>query len=521
MEYSSSIVKIGKVALGGKNPVRIQSMTTTNTLDTDATVRQVKQLALAGCDYVRITTQNIKEAENLGEIKNKLKKLDVEIPLIADVHFNPKVAEVAAKFVEKVRINPGNYIGASVEDDKDVPDRIAHNLSPLIHICKQYNTAIRIGVNHGSLSKRILYLYGNTAVGMVESIMEFVRVCNELDFHELVLSLKASNVVTMIEANMLLVEKLSETGLNYPIHLGVTEAGSKEEGRIKSAAGIGYLLAHGIGDTIRVSLTEDPVEEIPVAQKLVDFFGQRKDITKEISSTITYFPKSKFNVKPPLVITSGDSTESDLSAEKQTKAIAKPKGNCLPERSETCLPTRQESQTVTQLNQPNVELYSIHKINYNKLSYDDLVIVATVEASVIMLTRKADGIWIENSDLTSSDNIAKLVLNIFQVLGLRITKTEYIACPTCGRSRIDVIQQLEIVKDQTAHLPSLKIAVMGCAVNGPGEMADAHYGCVGAGKGKVNIYKGRDIVQRNVPQYLVSEILIKLIKENNDWKEIE
>lgn len=494
MEYQSSIVQIGKVALGGNNPVRIQSMTTTNTLDTDATVAQVKQLVLAGCDYVRITTQNIKEAENLKDIKNELWKSEVEIPLIADVHFNPKVAEVAAQYVEKVRINPGNYIGANIQDDKHVLDRIAHNLSPLISICKQYSTAIRIGVNHGSLSKRILYKYGNTAIGMVESIMELVRICNQLDFHDLVLSLKASNVVAMIEANMLLVEKLSESGLNYPIHLGVTEAGSEEEGRIKSAAGIGYLLAHGIGDTIRVSLAEDPREEIPVAQKLVEFYGNRKDITKNILPEITYFPKSKFDTKPPVVVTSGYSSFSDLSAEKQP-AIKLPL--------------------------LNEELYSIHNFSYSGLTYDDLIIKATVEASVILLKRETDGIWIENSQATSVDSLAKLGLNILQVLGLRISKTEFIACPTCGRSTIDVIKQLEIVKEQTAHLPGLKIAVMGCAVNGPGEMADAHYGCVGVGKGKVNIYKGSNIVMKNVQQELVADTLINLIKENGDWKEID
>ena len=283
MNYLSSIVNIGNVTLGVKNPVRIQSMTTTNTMDTDATVSQIVELALAGCDFVRVTTQNINEAENLSNIKFELKKQGINIPIIADVHFNPKVAEIAAKIVEKVRINPGNYINNNKlfsivrgVDDVDADNEIEQNLVPLLNICKQHGTAIRIGVNHGSLSSRILYKYGNTALGMVESIMEFVNICHKNKFNNLVLSLKASNVIVMIEANMLLVKKMNEKGFHYPIHLGVTEAGSDEDGRIKSAAGIGYLLAHGIGDTIRVSLTENPIEEIPVAIKLASYYGRKE-----------------------------------------------------------------------------------------------------------------------------------------------------------------------------------------------------------------------------------------------------
>ncbi len=495
MLHNSSIVHIGNVALGGKNPVRIQSMTNTNTMDTVATAEQIIELAQAGCDFVRITTQNIKEAENLKHIKDRLQKAGMNLPLIADVHFNPKVAEVAAQFIEKVRVNPGNYLSQKNvhTSNNDVLEQIAENLTPLLNICKHYNTAIRIGTNHGSLSERILYKYGNTARGMVESLMEFVEVCYQNDFHNLVLSLKASNVVTMIEANMLLVNRLSEAGYNYPIHLGVTEAGSGEEGRIKSAAGIGYLLAHGIGDTIRVSLTENPREEVPVAQKLVRFFGQRKDMTKQISPEIVYFPKSKFKIKPPVVITSKYSSFSDLAYEKQP---------------------------VIELHQSTEELFYIHKFSYSGIGYGDLLLVASVEVTASLLKHNIDGIWIENLDATSSDKLAKLSLNILQVLGLRITKTEYIACPTCGRSTINVIKQLEKVKAQTSHLPGLKIAVMGCAVNGPGEMVGAHYGFVGSGKGKVNIYKGGDVVQKNILEEMAVGTLISLIKENDDWKNI-
>ena len=471
-------------------------MTTTNTMDTVATVAQIKELAMAGCDYVRITTQNIREAENLKIIKDELQKNGMNLPLIADVHYNPKVAEVAAQFVEKVRINPGNYLNSKNEhiSDKEVLEQIAENLTPLLSICKQHKTSIRIGTNHGSLSQRILYQYGNTARGMVESIMEFVEVCWHLDFHNLVLSLKASNVVTMIEANMLLVSRLSEAGYNYPIHLGVTEVGSGDEGRIKSAAGIGYLLAHGIGDTIRVSLTENPLEEVPIARKLVEFFGQRKDLIKQISPKIVYFPKSGFNVKPPVVITSKYSSFSDLAI---------------------------ENQYAVELQQTNKELFFVHKFSYSALTYNDLLLVASVEVTAIFQKHNIDGVWIENSDATSSDKLAKLALNILQVLGLRITRTEYIACPTCGRSTIDVIKQLEKVKEQTSHLPGLKIAVMGCAVNGPGEMTGAHYGYVGASKRKVNLYKGGNIIKKNISEEIATETLIDLIKTSGDWKDIK
>lgn len=492
MTYISSIINIGKVALGGNNPVRVQSMTTTNTLDTNATVKQVISLALTGCDFVRITTQNIKEAINLKNIVNELKKNSIDIPLIADVHYNPKVAEVAAQFVDKVRINPGNYINNnkvystySYANDKDELAQMEKNLVPLLDICNRFGTAIRIGVNHGSLSKRMLYKHGNTALGMVESIMEFVTICQKNNFQNLVLSLKASNVVAMINANILLVERLKELGLSYPIHLGVTEAGSDDEGRIKSAAGIGYLLSRGIGDTIRVSLAEDPLAEVPVALKLVKLFGHRKEqIVKK--HCIVPISSSVFNVKSPVVVTTYISKLSDLAMDnyKESKQL------------------------------PDDKLYMIGKLSYDGLSYDDLVVNSTVDSTILLLENKVDGLWIENTGISSSDTIAKISFSILQVLGLRTTTTEYIACPTCGRSSINVIEQLRKVKLQTSHFPGLKIAVMGCAVNGPGEMSDAHYGFVGSGKGRVNIYKGADVVMHNIQQEKAVEILVNLIKEN-------
>jgi (E)-4-hydroxy-3-methylbut-2-enyl-diphosphate synthase len=518
LTYNSSIQNIGHVALGGKNPVRIQSMTTTNTMDTVTTVSQIKELVLGGCDLVRVTTRSVKEAENLKAIKEELLKIGLEVPLIADVHFNPKVAETAAQFVEKVRINPGNYIdnepvvNANQEpNDGKVLEKIAKKLQPLLKICNQFGTAIRIGVNHGSLSERMLFKYGNTPLGMVESLMEFVQVCNNFGFDKLVLSLKASNVVSMIEANKLLVHRLSIAGLSYPIHLGVTEAGSGEEGRLKSVAGIGYLLAHGIGDTIRVSLTEDPLEEIPVAQKLVEYYGRRKDITDSIETKIFHFPKNIFSNKPPVVLTYGYSSFSDLSVDKYEKTNPESLHTYYSERNQDSGLNRQESK---------VDTYVIQKFSYKGLSYDDLLVKSATDISVILLDQKADGIWIENRDTTSFDDNAKLALSLLQVLGLRITKTEYIACPTCGRSAINVIEQLESIKSSTSNLPGLKIAVMGCSVNGPGEMAGSNYGCVGVGKGKVNIYIGSKIIRNNVPQKQATDTLIRIIKENSDWDNI-
>ncbi len=479
--YASSEINIGNTSLGGNSPVRIQSMTTTKTMDTVATVNQVANLAKAGCDFVRITTQNINEANNLKVIKEELCKIGIYIPLIADVHFIPKIAEAAAQFVEKVRINPGNYI--------DSKSSISEKLIPLLSVCKKHNTAIRIGVNHGSLSETILYKYGNTALGMVESLMEFVRICKKHNFNKLVLSVKASNVVMMIDANKLLVEKLLIEGLNYPIHLGVTEAGSEDEGRVKSASGIGYLLAHGIGDTIRVSLSEDPVAEIPVAKMLVDFYGKRLDIAKRIPHELIRVAIKFFSGKPPLVLTSGMSGLADYSNHNESinLDIGKKK-------------------------------YGISKLVYHNLSIEELIIRATVDATILLLNNETDGIWIENNSSTTDDQNAKLSLEILQVLGLRISKTEFIACPTCGRSSVVLVDLLQEVKKQTSHIRGLKIAVMGCSVNGPGEMADADYGMVGTGNGNVDLYKGRKLIHKNIKQEQSIDALINLIKISGDWK---
>ncbi len=486
--YSSSLVKVGKLWLGGNSSVRIQSMTNTNTLDTVATVNQIVELVNAGCDLVRITTQNIKEAENISNIKLKLQEKGIDIPIVADVHFNPKVAEIAALYVEKVRINPGNYYSSSNSDDEK--EAISENLIPLLEVCKENNTAIRIGVNHGSLSKRILFDYGNTPLGMVESLMEFIEVCINEGFDNLVLSLKASNVKTMIEANLLLVERMKAKNLSYPIHLGVTEAGSDDEGRIKSAAGIGYLLAYGIGDTIRVSLTENPVKEIPIAKILVGLFGAKQNVSNNIFGTNLRFRSINYVGNKPVVVTSNKSKYSDIIANeliKQNDLLA------------------------------NDNSLLISTFSYDELSYEEIIIKATVEITLSLLKTQIDGIFIKPSRSLSNDQSAKLVLGILQVLGLRTSSSEYIACPTCGRTTLDLISLLNEIKEKTKHLVGLKIAIMGCIVNGPGEMVDAHYGIIGAGSNSVRLYKDGVLIQRSVPKEIAVDSIIELIKQNNDW----
>lgn len=455
MLFESSIVSIGNVAIGGINPICVQSMTNTNTMDTKSSVDQIIRLVNVGCEIVRLTTRNVKEAENLKNIKAELKKRKIEIPLVADIHFNPKVAEVAAKYVEKVRINPGNYVDKrkskkqfSAKEYSLETDKIALNIEPLIKICKQHKTTIRIGVNHGSLSERILYKYGNTAKGMVESALEFIEICRTFNFHDLVLSMKASHVPTMIDANRLLVEEMLKRGYYYPLHLGVTEAGNGDDGRIKSAAGIGSLLADGIGDTIRVSLTEKPENEIPFAKKLIAKYGKREKLD---------LPESNTNTTEPFE----------------------------------------------------------YKLLYNNLNADDLLINASVDFTRLNSQKKAKSLIVNHNGkehITLSDNI-------LQGLGIKYSKAEFIACPSCGRTLFDIEEELKKVKQQTTHLKGLKIAVMGCVVNGLGEMADADYGYVGAGPGKVSLYKSQQLIKKNIPVETAVDSLLALIKMNGDWLE--
>ncbi len=380
--YKSRQILVGDLTLGGGAPIRVQSMTNTDTMDTRATVEQTLRMVEAGCELVRITAPDVRAAENLYNIKNELAKRGCHVPLVADIHFNPQAAEVAAQIVEKVRVNPGNYTDRNTgklhftdQEYADEIKKIGDKMAALIDICKRHHTAMRIGTNHGSLSERIMSRYGNTPEGMAQSAIEFAQVCREQDYHQLVFSMKASNVAVMVQSTRLFVQKMQELGMDYPIHLGVTEAGDALQARYKSAAGIGALLIDGIGDTIRVSLTEDPVEEIPVA-------------------------------------------------------------------------------------------------------YD-----------------------------------------ILQAVGARISQCEYIACPSCGRTQYDIQQALQQIKARTHHLKGVKIGVMGCIVNGPGEMADAHYGYVGSGAGKITLYKGREVMKRNIDQADAVEELVNLIKAHGDWQE--
>lgn len=485
--YYSKKVKVGNLYIGGNHPIVVQSMTATNTMDTEATVDQIIELVDAGCEIVRITTRNKKEATNLVSIKKLLNNKGIEVPLVADVHFNPDVAEIAAKHVEKVRINPGNYY--SKADDGDSEGVISDKFLSLLEICSSNDTAIRIGVNHGSLSKRILYNYGDTPLGMVESLMEFVDICDNYGFINVILSVKTSNVKFMIETNLLLVSRLQERGLSYPIHLGVTEAGSDEEGRIKSAIGIGYLLSKGIGDTIRVSLAETPVAEIPVAKLLKDYFGREstinnqilyKEIDVSIDNQISTFP---------LIFTFGKSENSDFSM-----------GD---------LNNFDEDGNVHQ------EIKILHLEN-RSINNDSFPIIASVLSAISFIERKPKGIYIENTNL-SDDELGKISQNILQALGLRITQTEFIACPTCGRTSINLVDILKELKARTSHMAGLKLAVMGCIVNGPGEMADAHYGILGAGPNRVHLYKGKTQMIKNIPSDSAVKSLISLIKKCGDW----
>ncbi len=454
MISESRLVMVGDVAVGGNNPIVVQSMTNTNTLDTNKTVEQIKNLHSVGCEIVRLTTRNVQEAENLKNIKSELQKLNINIPLIADVHFNPEVAEVAAAIVAKVRINPGNYAdkrsGKTVftqdEDQKEIQN-ISFRLKPLFEICKRHNTAIRIGINHGSLSERICFKYGNTARGMLESAMEFVEICRSHDFHNIVLSMKASFVPTMIEANKLLVNEMRKRGYHYPIHLGVTEAGNGVEARIKSAAGIGSLLAEGIGDTIRVSLTEKPENEIPFAKLLVEEFGKRK---------VLDLPKTAEYKSDPKVIL----------------------------------------------------------LKYENLKSEELLLKSSVDFTRLYLKNSIKHLKIKNDGAEQN----ALSDNILQALGIKYSKAEFIACPSCGRTLFDIEGELEKVKKVSSHLKGIKIAVMGCIVNGLGEMADADYGYVGAARGKVNIYKGRKLIKKDIALGESLEQLVTLIKESGDWK---
>ncbi|MGB8492530.1 MAG: (E)-4-hydroxy-3-methylbut-2-enyl-diphosphate synthase [Bacteroidales bacterium] len=497
----STIVKIGSLPLGGTYPVRTQSMTNSDTLDTAASVAQCIRIIEAGADYVRLTAQGIKEAENLANIKSELRKAGFDTPLIADIHFNPAAAEVAARIVEKVRINPGNYADKRASfnriefTDKEYAEeleRIHSRLLPLINVCREHGTAIRIGVNHGSLSDRIMTRYGNTPAGMAVSAMEFISIFRAENFHQLVLSMKSSDTGVMVEATRRLVQMMTAEGFGYPLHLGVTEAGEGEDGRIRSAAGIGALLSEGIGDTIRVSLSEPPENEIPVAKEIVSFICGP---TGRISTPLKMldFKIHKTPYRPEVFTLENRRYKNEEGRMYKGKVY-----------------------TLRQGEQPSFPEHPKGRLIVNgHFSEDDPEKLATDAAALLgryFIMKQAGGICISNNGKVQGDKLKELSFSILQATDARITRNVYISCPTCGRTKFDLQAEVRKVKAATSHLTGLRIAIMGCIVNGPGEMAGSDYGYVGAAGGKVHIYRGTEAVLKNVPQESAVEKLVEMIE---------
>lgn len=532
----SSEAKAGKVGIGGNNPIRIQSMTNTSTLDTEGSVAQALRIAEAGGEIVRLTTQGVREAENMREIRRGLDEAGCDVPLVADVHFNPNAAFKAASVCEKVRINPGNFVDAartfkklefSDEEYAGELNKIKETVIPFLDICRKNNTAVRLGVNHGSLSDRIMSRYGDTPAGMVESVMEFLRIFREENFDNVVISIKASNVVIMVETVRLLDKKMQEENMHYPLHLGVTEAGDGEDGRVKSAVGIGTLLGEGIGDTIRVSLTEDPEKEIPVAVKLRDYICGRTEHAEVVEPDLV---KDGFSRSYSVGVPGFEGVNYPLVAGLDFSAFPenwhRVDASSIPEMFDDEKPIVLTSENK---NRPG-EIASwidrfvasggknpiIIHFSYEDSDLEDLQIKAGADFGPLILGGYGNGISIEAPSFSRED-INSLSLGLLQAARLRISKTEYIACPSCGRTLFDLQKTLKEVKAATSGLKGLKIGVMGCIVNGPGEMADADYGYVGAGPGKVSLYKGKTLVQKNIPSEEAIDLLINLIKDNGDW----
>ena len=616
-------VHIGDLLLGSTNPIRLQSMTTTDTMDTEKSVLQSIRMIDAGCELVRLTAPSKNEAINLGEIKKTLNERGYLTPLVADIHFTPNAAEIAAGLVEKVRVNPGNYADKKKFEEIDYTDesyeaeliRIEEKFTPLILLCKKHGTAMRIGTNHGSLSDRILSRYGDTPAGMVESAMEFIRICEKNDYDQLVISMKASNTLVMVQAYRLLVAEMLQRGVVYPLHLGVTDAGDGEDGRIKSAVGIGALLEDGIGDTIRVSLTEEPEFEVPVARKLAEKYqGQKNDLflEKDISelpyNPFEYQRSDSFSVhnignhQVPVVLGDLSSRQEispaslfgfgyvysipldkwnvqDLAADyiyvgKNKISFELPgtlgiisdvdtwlnnydkKAGFYPLLSTQELPKIDKHQKafllvnaedepleiwkeytqlvlVLQTQYSNkTQLYRYFRLNYAKKGFKNPIILRehsvekdaeTFQLSVssdmgaAFIDGFGDGIWISGAQPNQLINSTSF--GILQATRTRISKTEYISCPSCGRTLFDLQETTAKIREKTSHLKGLKIGIMGCIVNGPGEMADADYGYVGTGPGKINLYKEKTVVKRNIPEGDAVQALIDLIKEHGDWVE--
>lgn len=599
----SSTVRIGNTPLGGTNPIRIQSMANVSTMETDAAVQQAIRMIDAGAEYVRFTAQGEREARNLGVIRKQLKEAGYLTPLVADIHFNPRAADAAAEEVEKVRINPGNYVDKvktfdllEYTDEEYAAElqKIRDRFIPFLNICKAHGTAIRIGVNHGSLSDRIMSRYGDTPEGMVASCMEFLRICRDEDFSDVVISIKASNTVVMVKTVRLLVHTMELEDMHYPLHLGVTEAGDGEDGRIKSAVGIGSLLSDGIGDTIRVSLSEDPEAEIPVARKLVDYILEREGHTP-IEATLApgynpISPETRLSRmvegiggnSQPLVISdrSNGDFEFDRTVLPDYIYIGKEDPDNLPDHFRLLVDAHfwkerpnaypyfiaSEIETLKDYSaaikfvrltnhdltdhaiellkqDPSVVIIlSTHNLNgvgsqraamhrlmtagcdapvilhreYRETDMEALQLKAAADLGTLLLDGFGDGVMLHNE----GDNTATIdnyMFAILQATRKRISKTEYISCPSCGRTLYDLQTTIARIKEATSHLKGLKIGIMGCIVNGPGEMADADYGYVGAGKNRISLYKGKECVLKNIPEEEAVQRLVQLIKDNGDW----
>ncbi len=600
----SSEVKIGNLLMGGTHPIRIQTMANVSTMDTEAAVQQAVRMIDVGAEIVRFTAQGEREAHNLGVIRKRLDEIGYHTPLVADIHFNPKAADAAAVEVEKVRINPGNYVDRArtfihleYTDEEYAAElqKIRDRFVPFLNICKEHHTAIRLGVNHGSLSDRIMSRYGDTPEGMVESCMEFLRICRDEDFPNVVISVKASNPLVMVTTVRLLVKAMDQEGMNYPLHLGVTEAGDGEDGRIKSAVGIGALLADGIGDTIRVSLTEAPEAEVPVAQKLVDYILERKNhphIDAELAPGFDFTSFTKRNTRSvesigssfvPVVIS--DRSQGDFEFNKavlpdfvyigQQNVVSLPEGcrlivdasvwkgttdtypyfkvselssvqNCtasvkfvslsyldltpsvikiLSEDKHIViiLTTNHQNGLAEQraamhrLMKAGVDVPVVLHRSYDEPELESLQLKSSADMGALLLDGYANGVWLHDDQLPAKI-LDQLVFGIMQAAKVRISKTEYISCPSCGRTLYDMQTTIARIKEATSHLKGLKIGIMGCIVNGPGEMADADYGYVGAGRNKISLYKGKECLVKNIPEEEAVERLVRLIKENGDWK---
>jgi (E)-4-hydroxy-3-methylbut-2-enyl-diphosphate synthase len=625
--FETREVRIGDLLMGGKNPIRVQSMTTTDTMDTSATVAQSIRMIEAGCELVRITAPSLKEAQNLEEIKKELRRAGFQTPLVADIHFTPNAAELAARIVEKVRVNPGNYADKKRFETIDYTDaayeaeleRIRERFVPLVRICKEYGTAMRIGTNHGSLSDRIMSRYGDSPLGMVESALEFIRIAEAENFHNLVLSMKASNTQVMVQAYRMLVNRMMQENMNYPLHLGVTEAGEGEDGRIKSAVGIGTLLEDGLGDTIRVSLTEDPELEIPVARALAERYSNRtshkpipaasvwpvhpfehvrrtsrtelnmggkavpvvvSDYRNERPDKPSYLYRvgyhyvhesDKWNIQDQACdyVYTGDATldfeiPGTLGVIQNIAVwdVKKPRtypffttsdvlsGNYkrsenlnfllhdAADYSEAVLEHLKENNWVLVLHStnrhamPEIRRYVVELMqqgidcpilvyrDYATEGDDAFQLYAATDCGALLNDGLIDGIWLQRGTMQGNQKfINQTAFGILQAARARISKTEYISCPSCGRTLFDLQETTAKIRKRTDHLKGLKIGIMGCIVNGPGEMADADFGYVGTGVGKITLYKGREVVKRNVDSEHAVDELIGLIKENNCWVE--